>query len=930
MQNNADTPTQTAPLLIKPHAQSGEACLRALGVAPDNGLSQAEAARRLATYGENRFETGQRLPWWIILARQFTSALIIVLFAAAIVSALVGHINDTLTILAIVVLNGILGFIQEWRAEHAIAALNEMLAPRAHVVRDGQASVIDAAHIVPGDIVVIHTGDRVPADIRLISATDLRVEEAPLTGESTAVLKTTAAVDADAPLGERASMAFTGTTVSHGRARGVVCASGMGTELGRIAHLTQKIQREPTPLERKLATLGLQLGLAAVSVSVLIALVGWLTGRGLIDMLMVGISLAVAVVPEGLPAVVTITLALGITAMARKRALIRHLQAAETLGAADVICTDKTGTLTRNEMTVTRIWMASGNLQVGGTGYAPSGAITQGSGALEAAANADLQRLGAVAAGCNNAELFKADNGEWEKLGEATEAALLVLAGKVGRFDAQDMGARIAEFSFSSRRKRMSVVVPDNSGWAWRVLVKGAPELILARCTHVLEGGQARSLDDATRAQAEAAFNTFAEDGLRTLALAERIVPADTPLEADAIEAELTLVGLVGIIDPPRESVADAIKQARDAGIQTVMITGDAGPTALAIAHKVGLAASSVVTGPEMDALSDEDLASKLEQGAIFARVAPEHKVRIVGVLQARGLRVAMTGDGVNDAPALKKANVGIAMGIRGTDVARGVADIVLTDDNYASIVAAIREGRRQYANIQKFVCYLLSSNAAEVIAICAAILIGGPLILLPVQILWMNLVTDGPTALALGVERAERDIMSRPPRPVSEPVLSRERLIVIVATSLYIGVAALVIFWACGAWSHGNLAYAQTMAFTAMIVLEKTNVLNFRTLAWHGPGNRAAPAPNPWIWLAIAGALSLQLAAIYAPPLQRALHTVPLALTDWLLLLAVALPVLSAGWLAKRFAAGFSGTGKPPAHQPISVAASPNSRAGG
>ncbi len=894
---------------IPAHAQSIAACTEAFAVDVAQGLTSQLAQERRDQHGANRLVTGGHASWWQIFLRQFTSALIVILLVAAAVAASVGSLGDALTILAIVLLNGILGFIQEWRAERAIEALRDMLSPKAQVVRDGHPRLIDAVDLVPGDVVMLHTGDRVPADLRLVTATDVQAEEAALTGESSSVAKSTAAVEPEAPLADRAGMAFMGTTIVNGRATGIVTGTGMQTELGKIAQMTRTIAREPTPLERKLAGLGRQLGLAAIAVSTAIAVLGWLTGRPLFEMLMTGVSLAVAVVPEGLPAVVTITLALGVTAMARRKALLRHLQAAETLGAVDVICTDKTGTLTRNEMAVTRVWLPSGVLEITGEGYGPDGAILKNGEPATSTTRRAMRRLAKVAALCNNAELLQNENGRWTKLGEATEAALLTLAGKAGFVIARDRGPkRIAEFSFNSRRKRMTVVIAPQDGAPGerQALTKGAPEVLRERFAHVCDGEALRPFDDAARAAFDTAFHQIADAGLRALALAERTLDHDTPLDADTVEKDLVLLGLVGIIDPPRMEVPAAIEEAERAGISVVMITGDAAPTAAAIASAVGLPSARVLTGPELDKITDDELSAAIDAGAVFARVAPEHKVRIVQVLQKRGLRVAMTGDGVNDAPALKQSNVGIAMGIRGTDVARGVADMVLTDDNFASIVAAVREGRRQYQNIQKFVSYLLSSNSAEVLAICAAILIGGPLILLPVQILWMNLVTDGPTALALGLEREDPDIMDAPPRPPREPILNETRLRLVLWTSAYIALATLALFWWCGAQNTQTLAYAQTMAFTGMIVLEKVNVFNFRSL--QRPAiDRAFNAPqNNWLWIAVAGSLMLQVAAVYVPPLQVALHTVPLDLIDWLALLVVALPVLVVGWWAKpRAAAG-------------------------
>ena len=852
-----------------------------------------EAVRRLADVGANALRDVGRATWLAILLRQFTDILVIILAVAAIVSALVGAIGDSSTILAIVVLNGALGFVQEWRAEKAMEALRRMLSPRCQVVRDGIETEIDSRDLVPGDLVRLKIGDRVPADLRLSEALNLKADESALTGEAESVYKTVDAVSADASVSGRSGMAWMGTAITNGHGFGLVVATGMGTEFGRIAGLTQSVEREPTPLQRKLAVLGRTLGLLAIAVSVMIAALGWITGKPLIDMFFTGVSLAVAIVPEGLPAVITITLALGVRAMVQRRALMRRLQATETLGAATVICTDKTGTLTQNEMTVTRIWLPSGELSLTGTGYDPTGHFEENNQKVDCRGRTDLLALLNTGLICNNARLSKQD-GQWRVLGEPTEAALVMAAYKA-RISPDGDGETVTEFSFNSARKRMTVILRDGDGSVAHV--KGAPEVILERCSSILEAEVERPLTPGDRERVLAAYSGMAESGLRTLALARRRVPDRMELDEDAIEQDLTLLGLVGIIDPPRPEVPEAIRVSRAAGIRAIMITGDAAPTALAIARRVGLTATRAVTGDELSKTSDDELTSLLADDIVFARTTPEHKMRIVDLLQAQGHVVGMTGDGVNDAPALKTADIGIAMGKRGTDVAKGAADMILTDDNFASIIGAVEEGRRQYENIKKFVRYLLSSNTGEVVAIFLNIALGGPLILLPVQILWMNLVTDGISALALGVEPGDKGLMRRPPKPPAEELLDRRGIAMVLVMGGYIGLATLWLFHHY--LSLGDVAVAQTVAFTGIILLEKANVFNFRVL--RGPISEIGWFSNPWLLLAVAGMIGLQACAVYIPFLQEMLHTVPLGWQDWVLMAAVAVPVFVLSEIYKR-----------------------------
>ena len=877
------------------HARETEDTLRALGVDPAQGLSASESEARLAEHGPNVLEVSKREHWYQILARQFLDVLIAILMIAAVISLAIGEIGDAVTIFAIIVLNGILGFVQEWKAEKALEALARMLAPQCTVLRDGHEQKIEARTLVPGDIMVLEIGDRVPADLRMFEAVNLKVDESALTGESASVHKDSTPVASDAPLAGRRSMVWMGTSITNGRGRGVVTATGMATEFGRIAQLTRSIEAEATPLQRKLAVLGKQLGIISVGISVVVALTGWLLGKPLLEMFLTGVSLAVAVVPEGLPAVVTITLALGVRAMVRRRALLRRLQAAEALGAATVVCTDKTGTLTQNEMTVRRIWLPAGAVQVTGTGYDPAGHFEVNGEKLDYQQRPDLLALLEAGLVCNHAHVEKDAQG-WHEAGEPTEAALVVAAYKAWLSPPVEEKA-LTEFSFNSTRKRMTVIERSPDGKL--AFVKGAPEVVLQRCTRILEQGRERPLTQADQQTFIEAYTEMASNGLRTLALARRILPEDVALDEDGVETELTLLGVVGIIDPPRPEVPQAIQTARAAGIRVVMITGDAAATALAIAQRIGLPAKKAVTGQELNTLDDNRLNALLSDEVVFARTTPEHKLRIVSLLQKQGEIVGMTGDGVNDAPALKKADIGIAMGLRGTDVAKGAADMVLTDDNFASIIGAVEEGRRQYDNIQKFVRYLLSSNTGEVIAIFINILLGGPLILLPVQILWMNLVTDGMTAVALGLEPVEKGVMNRPPRAAHEPVLDRSGMLMILILGGYIGGATLWLFHHYLAAGHAQaLGVAHTVAFTGIILLEKMNVFNFRSL--RAPMSVIGFFSNRWVLGAWVMTVGLQVCAVYVPFLQQALHTVPLGWGDWGLILAVALPVFLSAELYK------------------------------
>lgn len=849
----------------------------------DHGLTQAQVAVARAHSGWNELPVTKSVGPFRVALRQFSSFLIIILIIAAGIAIALGELLDAATIGLVVLLNAVLGFVQEWKAETVLAALRGMLAPKAMVIREGREQIIPARDIVRGDILVLSPGIKVAADATLLHAVDLRVDESVLTGESVAVPKT---------MDDTKPCVFTGTSVVAGRAEARVIAIGAQTEFGKIADLTVAVGPKKTNLQTKLGQLAQQLGIAALLVATGVAVLGIALGRDLGEMVMTGLSLSVAMVPEGLPAVVTITLALGATAMARQQALARRLQAVETLGAASVICTDKTGTLTENKMTATRIWTFDQAYDVTGTGYDPAGHIEADGQRLRAADDPVLAGVLQVGLYCSHARLNR-EGDHWQLVGAPTEGALVTLAYK-GWCDLPDDRGLTEEIPFSSARKRMSVLY-QSEGEA-TVLSKGAPEQILDTCTTIMTQDGVQDMQPQDRKAVLDAYADLAGQGLRVMALARRSVS-----DCKITESDLTFLGLVGLIDPPREEVRSAIVAAKSAGIRVIMITGDSPITASAIAAQLSLEVDVQLLGPQLDALSEDDLKQVLTKNVLFARTKPEQKMRIVAALQSQDQIVAMTGDGVNDAPALKKADIGVAMGIRGTDVAQDAADLVLLDDNFATILRAIAEGRRQFANVQKFVRYLLSSNAGEVIALVVNIAIGGPLIFLATQILWMNLVTDGVTAVALGMEKSEPDQMQQPPRRKDTPILGKQGLLTIVMLGLYTGLSSLWIFFHL---QDQGVELARTTAFTAMVVFEKVSVFAFRSL--HLPGWKIGWFSNPFLLAALAATLGAQVAAIYWGPLQLMLHTVPMGLAEWQWVAIFALPILIVPELIKTLALRF------------------------
>ncbi len=899
------------------HARAVEHLVEVLQTHLRTGLGDEEAAARLAQYGPNALQERPRPSFWQLLLSQFNNFLILILLASAVISFALGEYLDAGAIMAIVILNAVLGVVQESKAEEALAALKKMAAPEARVVRAGRIRTVPAQELVPGDVILLEAGHYVPADMRLVEAINLKVDEASLTGESAAVEKNAALVlDREIPLGDRRNSAFMGTMVTYGRGRGIAVATGMHTQFGMIAEMIQSYEEEPTPLQRKLDQLGRWLGVACLTICGMVGLLGVLRGLPLLEMFMTAVSLAIAAVPEGLPAVVTICLALGMQEMIRRHTLIRRLPAVETLGSATVICSDKTGTLTQNEMVVVQGWTGDGFFGLSGQGYQPYGEFQRDGQPFAPHADPVAHLLCQGAALCNDAVLEPsgrtADGREtWRMVGDPTEGALVVAAAKAGLWKEQLESAapRVAEIPFESERKRMTTIHQVNGRIAaertsesplstsFVSFVKGAPDLLLERCTHVVTAAGVQPLDRAWQEEITTANETMSQQALRVLGVAYKPLEALPPHpEADALERELIFVGLMGMIDPARPEVKAAVHVARGAGLKSVMVTGDYPQTAVAIAHELDLLSpqGQVLTGSELDRLDDDCFTRRVEEIEVYARVSPQHKVRIVEAFKARGHVVAMTGDGVNDAPALKRANIGVAMGITGTDVSKEIADMVLTDDNYASIVSAIEEGRIIYSNIRKFVFYLLSCNVGEILVIFLAMLARLPVPLKPIQLLWLNLVTDGAPALALGLEKGDPDIMRRPPRPTAEPVVNREMRWGIAIQSIAITLAVL------GAFIYGlerfpdHLEAAQTFAFVTLTTSELLRAFTSRS-EYHSLLSIGLFS-NRWMILAAGSSFVLLLVVLYAPFLQPFFSTVPLGLREWLVILPLILiPAIAA-----------------------------------
>jgi P-type Ca2+ transporter type 2C len=940
----ADVAVPTEALAVAPHRQPAQSVVAALDSDVARGLSRAEAERRIEQYGPNRLKSAPETPWWTRLLEQFQNFLVIILLVATVISMAEWLLQDpretalpyeAIVILLIVVLNALLGFFQEARAERSVRALMALAAPESTVVRDDERQRIAADQVVPGDIILVEAGDRIPADARLIESANLQADEAALTGESVPVTKEIQPIDADIGIGDRRNMLYSSTVATYGRGRAIVVATGMATEVGRIAGLLEAAEKEPTPLQQELDRTGKRLTVIMLGICAVVFATGLITTpvinlNTILSLFLFAVALAVAAIPEALPAIVTVGLSLGVRRMAAANAIVRKLPAVETLGAATVICSDKTGTLTRNEMTVRAIATASGLIEVSGSGYVPEGdftlagaRLTEGSPVRDAVA----QTLRAAAL-ANDAALTHRE-GRWLVQGDPTEGALIVAARKFGVSEGElARFQRIAEIPFTSERKRHATVHLDRDNPAeLRVFVKGAPEVLLAKSRYLWESGKAVPLAEDRRADLSRENDALAAQALRTLAIATRTVPAaslslDPQAVAasqielpDSIEDDLVLLGVVGMIDPPRAEAKVAVATAKRAHIRSVMITGDHPATAEAIARELEIfePGARLVTGTELRTMTDGELDAIVEQVRVFARVDPEHKLRIVGALQRQGHIVAMTGDGINDAPALKSANIGVAMGITGTDVSKEAADMVLTDDNFASIVKAIEEGRGIYDNIRKYLVYLLSSNAGELLTMFAAVTFAGvlglasaePGLFLPLlaaQLLWINLITDGPPALALGVDPKDVDVMERPPRSRGTGVLTSEdwwRLGIIGLVMMVGTVAVLDAYYPGGLFtlfasgSGPNVAdetHARTMAFTTLMMFQLFNVYNCRS-TWRSAFSGFFE--NKWLLGAVALSLSLHVLVIYVPFLQTAFHTVPLSSLDWAIATAVAATLL-------------------------------------
>jgi Ca2+-transporting ATPase len=875
------SPPDETPATPPFHAYPVNRALEELRSGPE-GLSPDEARARLALHGPNRLQEKAKESVLILFARQFTDLLIVILAIAAVVSGILGEWLDAAAIIAIIVLNGIIGFLQEYRAEKALEALKKMTAPVARVIRGGIDTVVDAQDLVPGDLVLVMEGDRVPADGRLLETVALEADEAPLTGESVPVPKDAGMVcEAGETIHCHGNMVFLGTVITRGRGKAVVTATGMRTELGKIAKMVAEEPEEATPLQLKLAYLGKQLSAAALAIVGVIFLVGVVKGLPALGMFLVAVSLAVAAIPEGLPAVVTITLSLGVQRMAAKHAIIRRLPAVETLGAATVICTDKTGTLTMNEMTVRSVLVNGTSLRVTGEGYAIRGEfIDEGSGAVIAPREIPgLQALLETVVLCNNSSLsVDSETGKVGILGDPTEACLLVLAAKAGLSQENLLAAHpfVREIPFDSARKMMTVV--RISEGRRRAYVKGAPEVLLARCTRILRDNAERDLIPTERESILIENAEMASGSLRVLGFAYRDLPTGE-IPDDELEQDLVFIGLAGMMDPPRPEAKPAIRACREAGIRVVMITGDNPVTAGAVARELDLEPGGIMTGAELDRLTDDRLRDLVEHVGIYARVSPEHKLRIVDALKARGEIVAMTGDGVNDAPAIKRADIGVAMGITGTEVAKEASDMVITDDNFASIERAVEEGRVIYANILKAVKYLISCNVGELIAIFIAIMVGLASPLTPLQILWMNIVTDSPPALAIAMTPPDPDVMKGPPQNPEEKILTPRTAAGMVAVGLLMAAVTLAVF--TGYRGPGAALRAGTMAFSVIILFQQ-----FYALAASGSGHAPVLGTglfrNRWLWAAFLFGLASQFLVTAWGPAQAIFDTVPLGPLDW------------------------------------------------
>ncbi|MGA0959238.1 MAG: cation-translocating P-type ATPase [Ilumatobacteraceae bacterium] len=900
-----------------PHTASVDDVVASLSTDVMTGLSSGEVAERLTTYGPNRLAESKRRPAFLRFLDQFRDLLIMILLVAAVVSfAVSGELKTPVVVLLVVFLNALIGFVQENRAEASLEALKKMLTASSRVRRDGDVMEVATDDLVPGDIVLVEAGDRIPADGRLVLAANLEIEEAALTGESHPSEKSTLLVDrADAPLGDRSCIAYMNTTVTRGRGEFVVTSTGMNTEIGRIAGLLRETETEKTPLQKQLE--GLAHSLAKLSGLIVAAVfaIGLLRGNSVSELLNLAVALAVATIPEGLPAVTAVTLAVGVSKMAKKNAIVKRLASVETLGCTSIICSDKTGTLTLNEMTARRLVVQNRDHAVTGEGYSPEGSIEKIPGDVPFTMDNALMGM----ALCNDA-VIRYENGDWQLVGDPTEGALAVLATK-GGLDVADLRVRyprVAEVPFDSSTKVMATfheVIGSSGERVVRMFVKGAPDVVLERATHAI-GSDGESVPSSQlRTELLAHNDRMADEGLRVLAVAQRDIVldawnefTDTGADPSILMSDLVLMALIGIVDPPRPEAQVAIAEARTAGITVKMITGDHAVTARAIGRELGLGDGHgkvvAVTGNDLDQMTDDELASRIDEISVFARVAPEHKIRLVAALQRKGRIVAMTGDGVNDAPALKKADMGVAMGITGTEVTKEAATMVLTDDNFATIVGAVKRGRTIYDNIVKFVRFQLSTTLGFAMLFLAASIFdiahGKPFA--AIAILWVNIIMDGPPAMALGLDKGDSDIMRRAPRPVSEKILTPKRWGAIVYSSVIMALGTLgVLIWAPGPEAEAGVAtVAGTMAFNTFVLFQFFNILNARSD--RNSVFRRHTFTNPQLWIALVAVIVLQVGVTHVGFMQRLFDTTSISSTQWLVSIAVASSVLWFEELRKAF----------------------------
>ncbi|MBI2868540.1 MAG: HAD-IC family P-type ATPase [Chloroflexi bacterium] len=885
---------------VKWHNLTAEETLRRLE-SSRSGLSPEQAGATLARFGPNELTEKRKTPTFVVFLRQFASPLIYILLVAALIELFImGKPTDAAVIMVVVVANSIIGFIQESRAERAMEALKKLTVPYAKVLRAGAVTRIAATRLVPGDIIILEAGDKVPADARLVEAAGLSIDESILTGESMPVEKHIAPIPGEAAVADMGNMVHMGCAVVNGRGVAAITATGMATEIGKISTQVQEVKPPPTPLQRNVARLGRYIGVLVLGILAVLIIIGVVEGYTFEDMFTLAVAAAVSAIPEGLPVMVTVVLALGMRRMAQRHSLIRKLPAVETMGAVTVICTDKTGTLTESEMTLRRVHLPGRNIDITGAGYRPEGQFFENGRKLEPGQDENLLLALRISALCNDSSL-QSDDGKYNLIGDPTEGALLVAAMKAGLRPEvlQQEQPRLGELPFSSEKRYMATLHPCQDGRA-TVYVKGSPDRVLAMCRQIRENGVGRELTAEKQAEIEQINLEMASQALRVIALAYTdCAPAPEELAHERLAGSLTLVGLVGMIDPPRKEVKKAVDDCKRAGIKVVMITGDQKATAVAIAQELGLPEGEALTGLELEKLSEAELSDRIERISVFARVEPLHKLKIVNALKARGHIVAMTGDGVNDGPALRSADLGVAMGIKGTDVAREAADMVLTDDNFASIVAAVEEGRVIFANIRRSVFYLLSTNIGELFTWTAAIIAGVPLPVVAVQILWINLVTDGVCTIPLGLEPKHSNVLAEPPRRTKAGIVYSGMVWRIIFIAIMMAAGTFFIF----VWElpRVGLEEARTIAFTLLVAFQWFNAFNARSD--QQSFLKLGLMSNRLLLAGIGLAVVLQLLVIYVPPLQTVFYTVPLTLEDWWVIVLIGGAVLAVEELRKLVA---------------------------